>query len=181
MAVSDDGYWEIYLIPDTYGYIGGYLVYKGDAENAASPGKNNVSQINNEDLKEEKIIKLKYTSNGIENAWNKDEAEKVNGWESVLLKTGTEKLLLSKISYYELWAVEYGDTEEDLSLEIIWEKDGERKKSTLSAEYDRFNIHKYWGMFMDYTWKKEWGLKTKVTYKSRSAKNVKLSDMGSSY
>ena len=30
MAVSDDGYWEIYLIPDTYGYIGGYLVYKGD-------------------------------------------------------------------------------------------------------------------------------------------------------
>ena len=30
MAVSGDGYWEIYLIPDTYGYIGGYLVYKGD-------------------------------------------------------------------------------------------------------------------------------------------------------
>ena len=141
-----------------YGNIGGYLVYKGDVAGAASPENNNVSQINKEGLKEEKIIKLKYTTNGIEHIWNKNELEKTNGRESVLLKTGTEKLLLSKISYYELWAVEYGDTEEDLTLEIIWEKDGEQKKSTLSAEYDKFNIHKYWGMFLEYTWKKEMGI-----------------------
>ncbi len=153
--VSDDGYWKVYLIPDTKGYIG-YLVYLGDAAGVASPGKKELSRSSKDDLNEEKIIELRYVSNGIENIdynpSNKNRSRLMD------LLTLTEGRILPDLQFYEVWASEYSDTELDLYLEIIWEKGGKRKKSTLSAKYDRFNIHKYWGLYLDYTWKRDMGI-----------------------